>query len=230
MDITTVLGIILSVSSITLSLVAIWFAWVSYKNSTDMQMKAQGILEQISQKVELIVDKTSHQIDRAWEYFTNTSKPLPNKTDESNFNVDELRKQIVEETKSETLKLIQDAGLDKSKIESLNTILADLVDKTTERTKEVFSKQLIIDRYSEIESEIKKWYERKLNWIFPPNINFVQMIHNKEINSKLPREVINNLMKFIETRNRIAHSKEVTLEEIDSALSFSSNFLDFLRS
>ena len=229
MDIVQTLGIILSVSSITLSIVAILFAWVSYKHSTEMQIKAQAILEQVSQKVEVLVKLTSSQIERAWDYFTQSHNTPEEKKEEISFNIEELRKQIIAETKEETEKLIEDAGIERGKIDLVISKLEGLLNKSTEKTQEIFNKQKILDRYTEVEFELKKWFERKMKWIFPPNIFMVHMLENEEIRSVLPKNMLKEIRVFIDTRNKVAHSKPVTDEEMERALKLSYDFLSFLR-
>lgn len=84
-SILTIVSIVLGVVSATLAVAAFIFGWISFRNTSHMQMEAQAILAKVSEKVEVIVDRTSHQIDKAWEYFTkpssrHESKPpeLPN--------------------------------------------------------------------------------------------------------------------------------------------------------
>lgn len=69
----TIVSIVLGVVSATLAVAAFIFGWVSFRNTAHMQVEAQAILAKVSEKVEVIVDRTSHQMDKAWEYFT---KPL----------------------------------------------------------------------------------------------------------------------------------------------------------
>lgn len=169
MDLSQLFSIILSVASITLAIVAIWFSWISYKHSTEMQVKAQGILEQVTHKVEVLVKLTSSQLEKAWDYFTQIDLKSE-KPEEISFNIEELKNQLISETKKETKRLIQEAGIEKNKIELVISKLEKIVDESAEKTEEIFNKQKIIERYSEIELELKKWYARKLKWIFPPNI------------------------------------------------------------
>ncbi len=229
MDTLSILGIILSISSITLAIVAIWFAWVSYKNSTDMQMKAQSILEQISQKVEVIVDKTSHQIDRAWDYFTQSTDSNQKEKEPSSFNPDELKKQLIDETKKESEKMIKDLGIDKDKILTLENKISEIVNKTTVKAEEVFNKQLLIDKYSQVEMTIKNWYRKVNNWEFPQNITLINMLENKEIRKIFPYKLNEDLQKLIEARNKIAHSEEVSIFEIENSISIANNILEFFK-
>ena len=225
----TIISFVLSIVSITLAIVSIIFAWVSYKNSTNMQMKAQGILEQVSQKVEVIVKLTSSQIERAWDYFTQNRSSGDEKAEQINFNVDELSKKILIESKEETEKLIKDSGIDKGKIDSIVTQLEKLIDKTTEKTKDIYTKQAVLEKYSEIEVELKKWFERKAKWIFPPNILMPEMLHNQEISNVLPKNMLKEIKYFIEIRNFIVNSKPVMPEEIEVSLKKSEDILFFLR-
>lgn len=229
MDTLSILSIILAVSSITLALVAIWFSWVSYKNSTDLQMKAQSILEQISQKVELIVDKTSHQIDRAWDYFTQKIEPINDKKEVITFNLDELKKEIVEETKNETIKIISEAGLDNEKIRQLERKVESVVNKITDRTQEVFNKQLILDKYTQIENELKMWLLNNYKWHFPPNVMLMQIINNKEISSVLPETLRFKLSEITDIRNKVAHSKEVSKDELENSIFTANDLISFFR-
>jgi len=228
MDVSQLFNIVLSVASITLAIVAIWFAWISYKHSTEMQVKAQGILEQVTQKVEVLVKLTSSQIEKAWDYFTHIDIQSE-KPEEITFNVEELKNQIISETKKETERLIQESGIEKNKIEMVTSKVEKIVDESAEKTEGIFNKQKIIERYSEIELELKKWYERKLKWMFPPNIFMVHMLQNEEIKSVLPKNMLEEIKKFTDIRNRIAHSKPVNKEEIEQGLKISESILSFLK-
>ncbi len=225
----TISSLVLSIVSITLAIVSAIFAWVSYKNSTAMQMKAQAILEQVSQKVEVIVKLTASQIERAWDYVMQNRSAISGKDEQINFNVDELSKKILIESKEETEKLIKDSGIDKAKIDSIVSQLETLIDKTTEKTKDVYTKQAVLEKYLEIENELKKWFERKVKWVFPPNILMPEMLHNQEISSVLPKNMLKEIKYFIEIRNFIVNSKPVMPEEIEVSLKKSEDILFFLR-
>ncbi len=227
MDAASILGIILSVSSITLAIVAIWFSWVTYKNSTEMQMKSQSILEQITQKVEVIVDKTSHQVDRAWDYFTQKEVSNINKKEEVSFDSEKLKKEIVEETKNETIKIIKETGLDIEKVRNLESKVEDILNRTTEKAEDVFNKERMLDRYEQVEKELKQWFLRIKKWDFPPNILLPHIISNKEISSFLPETILFKLREIIDVRNKIAHSKELDKDELRNSIFIANDLISF---
>ena len=229
MDILSILGIILSVTSITLAIVAIWFAWFSYKNSTEMQMKAQSILEQITQKVEVVVDKTSHQMDRAWDYITQKGDSRIDEQEETLFDIDKLKKEVIEETKNETIKIIKESGLDIEKVNLLESKVEAIVNRTTDKTEDLFKKEKMLEKYKLVDEELRIWYRRKRNWVFPHIIRLKDMISNEEIVSPLPKSVRDKLQEIIEVRNKIVHSKNIDIAELRRSIFIANDLLNFFR-
>ena len=75
LSILTIVSLVLGVVSTTLAIAAFIFGWVSFRNSFRMQVDAQSILAKVSEKVEVIIHHTSHQLNKAWDYVTQpTSK------------------------------------------------------------------------------------------------------------------------------------------------------------
>jgi len=128
MDIVTILTIILSVASITLSIVAIILGWVFFKASSKMQIQAESILAKISEKVEVVVESTSRQLDKTLDHllssFGQRSLRLPEKVEQ------ELESNLRQKIKEETLKTLSEIGLDWEKfaspVESLTERLAKI--------------------------------------------------------------------------------------------------------
>ena len=166
-DIITILSIVLSVASTTLSITAIVISWVMYKNSTKMQVDAQTILAQVSQKVDVVVDKTSHQIDRAWDYFTGSTPSAPIERDDEFAKLgEEIKVKAIEEAKKQATDLMKKAGVDKEILDSLVSKVEKLVGKSAEKTGELFKRESLFDTLSELEIEFRVFVSRKIG-IFP---------------------------------------------------------------
>ncbi len=134
MDIVTILTIILSVASITLSIVAIILGWVFFKDSSKMQIQAESILAKISEKVEVVVESTSRQLDKTLDHLLSSlgqkSPRLPEKVEQ------ELERNLRQKTKEETLKTLSEIGLDQEKFASLASTVDRLAERLTKISKE----------------------------------------------------------------------------------------------
>jgi hypothetical protein len=152
----TMWSIFLAVASTTLAIAAFIFSWVSYRNATKLQINAQEILSQISQKVEVVVDRTTHQMDKAWDYFTALPYTSISKYSEDILKKeDELKTQIIEEARKETTELMKDAGLQKKTLDDLIEKVQGLVGKSSERTIQLLGRERIITSLYTIEQELK---------------------------------------------------------------------------
>jgi hypothetical protein len=152
----TMWSIFLAVASTTLAIAAFIFSWASYRNATKMQIKAQEILSQISQKVEVVVERTTHQIDKAWDYFTGLpSASLSKAHEELSIKEEELKNQIIEEARKETAQLMEGTGLQKDLLNELIDKVQSLVDKSSERTKQLLQRETILTNLSKIENDIR---------------------------------------------------------------------------
>lgn len=153
----TIWSIFLAIASATLAIAAFIFSWASYKSSTQIQIKAQEILAQISQKVDVVVERTTHQIDKAWDYFTGLpSHTLSKTTEEISKKEEELKNKIIEETKNEVSEIMKGSGLQKDALKDLYDKVEKLVSRSSEKTKQLYQRERIIINISRIEEEIRK--------------------------------------------------------------------------
>jgi len=155
-DLLTTVSILLAVASTTLAIAAFVFSWVSFRNTSQMQMNAQAILAQISQRVEVVVERTSQQMDRAWEYFTSLPAAPPSLPSEALAEREEkLRAQVIEEARQEAAKAIKSAGLDKEALKNLLEQVQGVIDRSAERTRHLLAQQDLLGKVSEIEGELR---------------------------------------------------------------------------
>ncbi|MHB1687911.1 MAG: hypothetical protein ACYCVH_11105 [Ignavibacteriaceae bacterium] len=218
MDLITILTIILSVVSSTLSVVAIIFAWVSYKNSSKMQMDAQAILEKITQKIEVVAQSTANQIDKAWNYFTNTNYSLKDDTSKTLLDIESIKQKFINETKEEINTLINDLGTDKNKINELSQKVEFLVQKTTDVTEELILKQTLINNLQSLNGELIDWSKRTKKMIFPDNIELREMINVLEHERLLPDILLMRFNYLLSIRNKIIHGDTVNSIELQNSL------------
>ncbi len=156
-DYLTMWSILLAVASTTLAIAAFIFSWASYKSASNMLIKSQEILAQISQKVEVVVERTTHQIDRAWDYFTGVpSASLSKGAEEIAKKEDELKRQIIEEARKETIELMKGAGLQKEALNELIEKVENLVGKSSERTRQLLQRERILSNISKIEETLRE--------------------------------------------------------------------------
>lgn len=223
MDTITVLTIILSVASITLSVTASIFGWVTYRNSTKMQMEAQNILSQVSQKVEVVVERTSHQMDRAWEFFT--GNPLAKKDEDATNKEEQLKSAVIEEAKKEATDVMKKAGVDKDVLNSLVKKVETLVARSTVKTRELFESQQLVSKLSELEREMREYGMERIG--FPPDIPSDLLI--KEMSRFLPSSLSREVMRLFDMRSAISHGMDVSSMDVARATAMADKVLSFLQ-
>lgn len=223
MDTITVLTIILSVASITPSIAASIFGWVTYKNSTKMQMDAQSILSQVSQKVEVVVERTSHQMDRAWEFFT--GNPLAKKDEETSNKEEELKSAVIEEAKKEATEVMKKAEVDKDVLNSLVKKVETLVARSTVKTRELFESQQLLSKLSELEREMREFGMERIG--FPPDIPTDVLM--KEMSQFLPGSLSREVMRLFDIRGAISHGADVNSLDVSRAIAMADRVLSFLQ-
>ncbi|MBM4300823.1 MAG: hypothetical protein FJ121_04725 [Deltaproteobacteria bacterium] len=102
------------------------------------------------------MERTTHQIDKAWDYFTGLPYGSSSKTTEENFKKEEeLKRQIIEEARKETTELMKDAGLQKKTLNELVEKVQSLVGKSTERTRQLLERERISQKFIIIEEELR---------------------------------------------------------------------------
>jgi hypothetical protein len=217
MDIINLLNIILAVSSITLSIVAIIFSWVAYRNTTKMQVDVQSILEKITQRVEVIVQNTNQQIDKAWNYFTNPDLHK-GKIDEPTLDLDTVRKEIINEANLETQKLLINSSIDRNKLEELSTKVEGLIDRTTNKAEELYSKKILLDKIEDIRDDFEHWIEKGANIKFASNFPLDKMYELLKTKADISVRIDNYLRTIIAVRNKIINNENIGNDEIIKTL------------
>lgn len=191
----TMWSIFLAVASTTLAIAAFIFSWVSYRNATKLQIKAQEILSQISQKVEVVVERTTHQMDKAWDYFT------ASKSSEDIFKKEaELKRQIIEDARKETSEFMKDAGLEKKTLNDLIEKVQVLVGKSSERTIQLLGRERIITSLYTIEEELKA-LAKEYKVVFSKGFNLkaiVKSLRNSEQFRFIDPKALNDIEKLID--------------------------------
>ncbi len=200
-DYLTMWSILLAVASTTLAIAAFIFSWASYKSASNLLIKSQEILAQISQKVEVVVERTTHQIDRAWDYFTGVpSASLSKGAEEIAKKEDELKRQIIEEARKETTELMNDAGLQKKTLNELIEKVQGLVGKSSERTIQLIGRERIITSLYDIEEELKA-LAKEYKVVFSKGFNLkaiVKSLRNSEQFKFIDRSAFDWIEKLID--------------------------------
>ena len=149
----TIVTFILSIVSSTLAIAAFIFSWKSFNKSSELQMKAQNILSKVSEKVDVVVERTSHQIDKAWDYITSSPLPLPTEQipNEAEDKKEELREKLLKEVRQEATEVMKKSGIDPDKLKDLRLKVEALIKKTTERTESMVEKNMLLTSLSNLE-------------------------------------------------------------------------------
>lgn len=152
----SIVSFILAIVSATLAIAAFIFSWVSFNNTSKLQIKAQEILSKVSEKVEVVVERTSHQMDKAWDYLTSsqslTTDQIPKVKDEKE---EKLKEKLIKEARQEATEVLKESGVDQDKIEELRSKVEALIEKTTERTETMVEQHKLLRSISTIESTAK---------------------------------------------------------------------------
>ena len=142
----TIATFILSIVSATLAIAAFFFSWSSFNKSSDLQIKAQEILTKVSEKVDVVVERTSHQMDKAWDYIT--SSPLPLSTEqipkETEDKKEELREKLLKEARREATEVMKKSGINPDRLKDLSLKVEALIKKTTERTESMVEQNMLL--------------------------------------------------------------------------------------
>jgi hypothetical protein len=203
-DYLTMWSIFLAVASTTLAIGAFIFSWASYRNATAMQIKAQEILSQISQKVEVVVERTTHQIDKAWDYFTGLpSNTLSKSAEEITHKEEELKKQIIEEARKEVHELMKGAGLQKDALKELTDKVKDLVSKSSDKTRQLLQRErliIIIDKIGEDLREIAAQNGKQMPDGLPLNI-LLKVFGKLKLSKNINQSALNQIKRLADIRN-----------------------------
>ncbi len=104
----TWMSLLLSAVSMTLAVLAIIFGWVTFKNSNKAQMKAQEILYQVDERLNIIVMTQNKQLDKTIDCLISRS-PNEGKI-ETPKEVFEIIKRYNNELKNEIQQIIRESG------------------------------------------------------------------------------------------------------------------------
>ncbi len=142
----TIVTFILSIVSATLAVAAFIFSWKSFNKSSELQTKAQDTLSKVSEKVDVVVERTSHQIDKAWDYITSPPIPLPIEQipKETEEKKEKLKEKLLKEARREATEVMKESGIDPVKLKDLRLKVAALIKKTSERTESMVEKNMLL--------------------------------------------------------------------------------------
>jgi hypothetical protein len=148
--------VLLAVASATLAIASFVFGWVSFRNTAQMQIEIQAILSKLSERVDVVAQRTSGQMDKAWEYFTNLpSPPGAPGADELAEREEELRALIVQEARQEAANVIEKAGLDEDALQGLLKQMESVIEKSAERTTVLSAEQEFLRELNQVELQAR---------------------------------------------------------------------------
>lgn len=131
-------SIFLAIISATLAVAAFIFGWVSFRRTSDMHIETQKILAKISEKVESVVDRTSRQIDKAWDYLTRDTlvSEDSSKIEKEAEKITEKKLEPLRKEFDEVLKKLVKTDADHNRLRGLFEKAIDKTRKTTEESLE----------------------------------------------------------------------------------------------
>lgn len=233
-DVLTFVTILLAVASLTLSIAAVIFSWVTFNNTSKMQMDAHATLAKISERVEVIAQQTSHQMERVLEYFTRT-EPTSEISKQVAERENELKEKLKEQVQHAITEAIKEAGLEKEKLDAFVSRVASLVSQITERTIPLMDKQRFTELLSEVSDKLNDYASRKA-FSFPPNTPLGQMLRAgvyDELMKQQPTEVVvpvsRDLKILVDVQELLAKGKELSTDGIRDAIEASERLLRYFR-
>jgi hypothetical protein len=205
-DILAWISIILSAISITLAILAIIFGWITFRNANRMQIESSYLLSQVSQKVEVISERTSRQLDKAWDYVTNRQGNQIEGNEQIKKEIERMKKQVIDEAREEANALIKNAGLDKQIAKSTVDKLNNIVGKVTEKSTEIGNISLFLERYGMVEQEVKA-FVKSLGLVINKESNLSKLLRacQQRTPPLLPPPLFEDITKLTEVRNKIVH-------------------------
>jgi len=192
-------------------------------------MNAQAILAQISQRVEVVVERTSQQMNKAWEYFTSLPPPPPSiASEELAQREEELRAQIIEEAREEAAQVMKQAGLDTDVLKRLLPEVENVIGRSTERSGRLFALQKFLPRFSEIERELRDIAAESGVILAPDDRSFRILVW--KLRDILPAHVSVEIVSLEEFRAKAVHPDfDWSSREASSYLDRAGVVLDYLR-
>jgi hypothetical protein len=227
-DYLTMVSIFLSIASTTLAIAAFIFSWVTFKSTSKIQIDAQAILAQISEKVEVVVDKTSHQIDKAWDYFTShNSSSLPKSIEVANKKLDDLKNQIIGEARKEITESIKrfSPEIDKELFKAMiMEEVEKLVGRSTQQTKQLMEREALILKIAEIQAIVMKIAIER-GYKLDQGTSFMTFLKQFDFLPSNIKDDIITLCQFHDIKNR----GTLTEERIQKYFRMAESLINFLR-
>lgn len=208
-DILAWISIILSAVAITLAIVAIVFGWVTFRNANRMQSESSALLSQVSQKVEVISERTSRQLDKAWDYVTHRQgEPKEESSEQVKKEIERMRKQVIDDARKEASMVIEKAGLDKRVAQSTVDELQNIVGKLSEKSIEVSNIRLFLEKYGRIELEVGS-FAKSLGIDVSKAFHLPQLLRmcEKRLSRPLPQRLLEEAELLTEVRDKVAHGQ-----------------------
>lgn len=226
------ISIILGVASATLAITAFIFGWASYSNTAKLQNNIQALLAMIREKVEVVVERTTHQIDKAWDYFT-SGGPI-GISDDAKKEREELREGLKEEMKEEARReaaeAIKEAGLDPQQVKALLSRVDSLIEKTTVRTEVMVGQQKFLGVMTNIENEARTLAQAvgMKRFSKAPLIELGRSLYRADI---IPGGAYGEIKWLHDVRNKFVHEEpeEIKSIDIDEAIQRAKRFLGYLK-
>ena len=202
-DFLTSVTVLLAVASATLAIASFVFSWVSFRNTAQMQIEIQAILSKLSEKVDVVAQRTSGQMDRAWEYFTSLpSPPGAPGADALAEREEELRALIIQEARQEAANVIETAGLDKDALQGLVKQVESVIEKSAERTTVLSAEQEFLRELNEVELQARLQAARFEIGV-EPNAPLDALV--KGLSGLLPDPLSHDLARLMRYRSKAAH-------------------------
>jgi vacuolar-type H+-ATPase subunit I/STV1 len=225
-DLLTLISLIVGIISITLAISAFIFSWVTFRNSSKMQMEAQRILDKISEKVDIVADRTSHQLDKVWEYFTALpSSRTKEITEETQEREQALKEELKVEARQEAMAVLSEAGVQKGRIESLLAHVESIINQSTERTKTLIEKENFLQKISDIEFELRNYVKRRFG-----TSRILEVYELTEmVKGLFEPEILRIVQSLWELRNKVLHQPKEAPPMLTSELRDADRVLSYLR-
>lgn len=237
-DTLTIVSLVVGVASATLAVAASVFGWVTYRNSTNMQVKAQEILAKVSEKVEVVAEHTTHQIDRAWDYFTASSAaappvPDPEADKELTDRLNSIREQLQVEVRERVAAATKEHGLDRQTIENLASEVADVISRTTEQTEALKLERALALEFAKLEPRLRAYIRQHGHVDYGRDYSFSDTVKHlssfDETKAAFSPSFLHELQRLADVHNRLKHGQELSDDEIAYAVRALPNLARFFE-
>lgn len=223
----TIVSLILGIASVTLAISAFIFGWATFRSTSKVQIEMHDLVSKVSNKVEVLAELSSRQIEKTLDYFTSpVSRDAAQLLEEFERRAEEQNEKLKEEARREALDVLKDAKVDKESVDKLLSGFENLVGKSSERAKAQAAQVRLVRQFSIIEAEIMELMDF-IGLEYSPDTPWEQTA--RELAPILAPGAQADLEEIGGVRGRLLHEdRDVPLPTLEHALSLAERLIPYL--